>query len=157
MALRTSGGKSHVGKQTTLRARIGLPPMAYTSESALVAAIWPYRYGSSTSGGKKSMVSIMARSSDTLYTAASSKLPKPAIKSGGALAAGSPASSLASSAAPSLAAQPPALTLAVNRRSSESVTSMFSPFPANIVKDLNQLSFDGIQTGVERIHIRSAL
>ena len=41
----------------------GVPPMAQTSLRALVAATWPNWKGSSTMGGKKSTVAIMAVSS----------------------------------------------------------------------------------------------
>ena len=41
------------------------PPIANTSDRALAAAISPYATGSSTSGGKKSTVPMMARSSLT--------------------------------------------------------------------------------------------
>ena len=41
-------------------ASLGSPPMAYTSLMALAAAICPYRKGSSTMGGKKSVVCTSA-------------------------------------------------------------------------------------------------
>ena len=46
-----------------LSATTGRPPMAYTSESELVAATRPKSYGSSTMGVKKSTVSTIAISS----------------------------------------------------------------------------------------------
>ena len=48
-----------------LRHSFGSPPMAYTSDSAFVAAICPKVYGSSAMGGKKSTVCTSASSSDT--------------------------------------------------------------------------------------------
>ena len=50
------------GKPNMLRAAIGVPPTAKTSERALAAAISPYVKGSSTIGGKKSNVSTNAKS-----------------------------------------------------------------------------------------------
>ena len=47
------------------------------SERAFAAAIWPNIYGSSTIGGKKSSVCIIATSSLILYTAASSPVSRP--------------------------------------------------------------------------------
>ena len=46
-----------------LSARRGVPPIAYTSLRAFTAAIAPKSYGSSTMGGKKSIVWTTARSS----------------------------------------------------------------------------------------------
>ena len=46
-----------------MSASSGVPPIAYTSDSALVAAIRPQSYGSSTMGVKKSVVTTSARSS----------------------------------------------------------------------------------------------
>ena len=60
------------GTAMMFRHSLGSPPMAYTSERALVAAICPNRYGSSAMGGKKSTVWISASSSVRRYTAASS-------------------------------------------------------------------------------------
>src|SRR6266581_143551 len=60
------------GMPTMASAKIGLPPIAYTSESALVAAMRPKSWGSSTMGVKKSVVATIACSSFSRYTAASS-------------------------------------------------------------------------------------
>src|SRR5216117_30626 len=57
---------------TMASAKIGLPPIAYTSDSALVAAMRPKSRGSSTMGVKKSVVATIACSSFNRYTAASS-------------------------------------------------------------------------------------
>ncbi len=48
-----------MGNATTASASTGRPRMAYTSESALVAAIRPKSRGSSTTGVKKSIVWTM--------------------------------------------------------------------------------------------------
>ena len=48
---------------TSASAMMGLPPMAYTSLMALVAAMRPNSKGSSTMGMKKSVVAISAMSS----------------------------------------------------------------------------------------------
>ena len=53
------------GKATRFSAVIGRPPMAYTSLSALAAAMRPKSNGSSTIGVKKSTVWTSARSSAT--------------------------------------------------------------------------------------------
>ena len=57
----TATSSSDSGKPTMLSAVIGLPPMAYTSLSALAAAMAPKSYGSSTMGVKKSVVKTSAR------------------------------------------------------------------------------------------------
>jgi hypothetical protein len=49
-----------IGMPTSASARIGRPPMAYTSLMALVAAMRPKSNGSSTMGMKKSVVAISA-------------------------------------------------------------------------------------------------
>lgn len=53
---------SAVFQATMLSASSGRPPMAYTSDTALVAAMRPHVNGSSTSGVKKSVVSTSTRS-----------------------------------------------------------------------------------------------
>ena len=63
-AARASFGKSS-GNAAIDSANSTRPPIANTSESALAAAISPYATGSSTSGGKKSSVPRIARSSLT--------------------------------------------------------------------------------------------
>src|SRR4030043_962988 len=52
----------------------GFPPIAYTSESELAAAIAPNQYGSSTMGVKKSVDKTTPISSVMRYTPASSAL-----------------------------------------------------------------------------------
>ena len=71
------------GMPTSASAMIGRPPIAYTSEMALVAAMRPKSYGSSTMGMKKSVVAISACSSLSWYTAASSEVSMPTSSSGG--------------------------------------------------------------------------
>ena len=63
MAAMVSCGRALIGMPTRASARIGRPPMAYTSDSALVAAMRPKSRGSSTMGMKKSVVAISACSS----------------------------------------------------------------------------------------------
>ena len=48
------------GQPNTAKAKMGFPPMAYTSLMALAAAICPNANASSTMGIKKSVVLIMA-------------------------------------------------------------------------------------------------
>ena len=62
MAPTTSTGRRS-GKAEMLRASTTRPPMANTSLHALAAAMAPKSAGSSTSGGKKSVVDTIARSS----------------------------------------------------------------------------------------------
>jgi hypothetical protein len=59
----TSTGSWLMGMATSASAMIGRPPIAYTSLIALVAAMRPNSYGSSTMGMKKSVVAISACSS----------------------------------------------------------------------------------------------
>jgi hypothetical protein len=59
----TSTGSLSIGMPTSASAMIGVPPIAYTSEMALVAAMRPKSYGSSTIGMKKSVVATSACSS----------------------------------------------------------------------------------------------
>ena len=63
MAPITSNGSWFTGMATSASAMMGVPPMAYTSDSALVAAMRPNSYGSSTIGMKKSVVATSAWSS----------------------------------------------------------------------------------------------
>ena len=80
----SSGASFSTGQLKIALANRGLPPMAYTSEMALVAAMRPKSNGSSTMGVKKSTVLITAISSDTWYTAASSLLELPTSNRGSA-------------------------------------------------------------------------
>ncbi len=52
-----------LGKHSRFKASAGRPPMAQTSERAFAAATWPNRKGSSTIGGKKSVVPTRPRPS----------------------------------------------------------------------------------------------
>ena len=63
---RTVSTGSSSGKAAIESATSGLPPMAKTSLSAFAAAIAPKSAGSSTIGGKKSVVKTSARSSSSL-------------------------------------------------------------------------------------------
>ena len=95
------------GQAARLTANSGRPPMAYTSDSALAAAIAPQSPGSSTIGVKKSVVRIRARSSSRRSTAASSASAAPMSRSPWAEAAGGIDANMASSlASGSLQAQP---------------------------------------------------
>src|SRR5438874_486885 len=69
------------GNPATASAKMTSPPIAYTSDIALAAATAPHVYASSTTGGKKSTVSTIARSGATRYTAASSACPSPTSRS----------------------------------------------------------------------------
>src|SRR5438128_1924637 len=70
------------GNPATASANNTSPPIAYTSDIAFAAATAPQVYGSSTTGGKKSTVSTIARSGASRYTAASSARPSPTSRSG---------------------------------------------------------------------------
>src|SRR3954447_23242699 len=94
------------GNAEMLSASTTRPPIANTSLHAFAAAIAPKSDGSSTSGGKKSVVETIATSSLSRYTAASSKGAKPISSAGSAV----PASSFTSAdrgEAPHFAAHPP--------------------------------------------------
>src|SRR5580700_11036190 len=95
------------GQAARLTANSGRPPMAYTSDSALAAAIRPQSPGSSTIGVKKSVVRTSARSSSRRSTAASSASAAPMSRSPWAGAILSMVANMASSlASGSLQAQP---------------------------------------------------
>src|SRR5712671_892480 len=98
------------GQAARLTANSGRPPIAYTSDSALAAAIRPQSAGSSTIGVKKSVVSTSARSSSRRSTAASSPSAAPTSRSPAAGpmagAPSRPANSASSLASGSLHAQP---------------------------------------------------
>ena len=81
----TSAPRRSSGKATRFSAVSGAPPIAYTSESALAAAMRPKSYGSSTIGVKKSTVCTSARSSRSRYTAASSPVAEPTSRRGSSL------------------------------------------------------------------------
>src|SRR5580658_1336423 len=104
---RIAMSRPSAGQAVRLTANSGRPPMAYTSDSALAAAIRPQSHGSSTIGVKKSVVSTSARSSSRRMTAASSPSAAPMSRSPSALGmlpmVANSASSLASG---SLHAQP---------------------------------------------------
>ena len=55
-----STGSLSIGIATSASANSGVPPIAYTSEIALVAAMAPKSNGSSTIGMKKSVVATIA-------------------------------------------------------------------------------------------------
>src|SRR5918995_780982 len=110
----SSNGRPSRGHATRFSARTGAPPMAYTSESAFVAAIRPQSYGSSTMGVKKSVVTTRARSSRRRYTAASS-------------AVSSPTSRLASASVPTGASKPRTSPSTVRRSAGDSLHAQPAP------------------------------
>src|SRR5713226_9792303 len=101
----TSFGSSS-GNAAIESASSGAPPIAKTSLSAFVAAMRPNVAGSSTSGGKKSSVKTSARSSSSLYTAASSAGERPTSRFSASTGT-NPFNSSSSRAAEYFAAQPP--------------------------------------------------
>ncbi len=92
-------------KATRFSALTGSPPIAYTSESAFVAAIRPNAYGSSTIGVKKSTVCTIASDSVSWTTPASSAVSV-ATSTRGSVGRASPATIGRRSAADSLQPQP---------------------------------------------------
>src|SRR5262245_50650078 len=76
MAAMASGGMRS-GNAEMFNASATDPPIVNSSLQALAAAMAPKSAGSSTSGGKKSVVDTIASSSLTWYTAASSNGAKP--------------------------------------------------------------------------------
>ena len=105
-----SSGKSCSGKAAIESAVSGRPPIAYTSESAFVAAIAPKAKGSSTTGVKKSTVCTSAVFSSRRKTPASSPVRWSTSTRGSSDGVKAP-STWASSAGPSLLAQPAAAHL----------------------------------------------
>ena len=96
-----------MGMPTKARAMMGVPPMAYTSLKALVAAMRPKSTGSSTMGMKKSVVAIKAWCSLSWYTAASSDVAMPTKISGGMAMAVVPCNISRSTPGAILQPQPP--------------------------------------------------
>ena len=86
-ACSTASGSFSSQKNTRLSTKRGAPPIAYTSDSALTAAISPNSSGSSTIGAITSVVSTRQRSSSSCRrtTAASSANSVPTITPSGAL------------------------------------------------------------------------
>src|SRR5262245_56405414 len=117
MAAIASGGMRS-GNAEMFNASATDPPIANTSLHALAAAMAPKSAGSSTSGGKKSVVDTMARSSLTLKTAASSNGANPTSNDESSPSSvASERTSAARGDAPHLAAQPPHDVHSVSRMS----------------------------------------
>src|SRR5687768_15317462 len=110
------------GNAAMLSASTTCPPMANTSLQALAAAIAPKSAGSSTSGGKKSVVDTIARSSEILNTAASSKGASPTSRSAPPAEADIDLTSTASGEPPHSAAQPRQGVHAVSRSAARGST-----------------------------------
>ncbi len=109
------------GNAEMLSASTTRPPMANTSLHALAAAIAPKSAGSSTSGGKKSVVETRASPGASRYTAASSKGASP-TSSAASLPSASWRTSADSGAPPHFAAHPPHDVHSVRRTPATSVT-----------------------------------
>jgi hypothetical protein len=97
------------GQPSRFSATSGSPPTAYTSDWALVAAMTPNVYASSTTGVKKSAVATTAWPSRSSTTAASSPCSRPISRPGWAVAGSSAATASSSSPGGILHAQPPPL------------------------------------------------
>ena len=109
----SSMGRRSVGQHSRLMASTGVPPMAYTSDRALAAAIRPQSYGSSTTGVKKSAVLMTACPPARRTTAASSPSSRPTISSGEGCPT-SPATIRSRSPGAILQAQPPPCAVVVS-------------------------------------------
>ena len=104
------------GKQQTLRAKRGCPPMAKMSDSELAAATLPKRRGSSHTGVIRSTVATRLVFSNR-YTPASSDVSGPiSTLSSPAASFDRGATRSARSPGPTLAAQPPVLAQPVSRK-----------------------------------------
>ena len=103
------------GQPSRLSATSGSPPTAYTSDSALVAAMAPKVYASSATGVKKSAVATTARSALIRTTAASSPCSTPMSRSGCGWAGMSRATASSSSPGGILHAHPPPRAYWVSR------------------------------------------
>src|SRR4051812_34419479 len=104
-AIASVGSRS--GNAAMFRARTTRPTMAKTSLHAFAAAIAPKSSGSSTSGGKKSVVETKARPSAKRRTAASSNGANPTSSSPAAVELPISRTSADRGDPPHLAAQPP--------------------------------------------------
>ena len=102
---------------------------------ALTAAIWPKVKGSSTVGVKKSTVCTSARSSEILYTPASSACSYP-VKRFGSEISGKSHKISDRSPGPILQAQPAPCTVSVNR-SDFSSFMLFEPFFETFIRKTN--------------------
>ena len=114
----SSIGSTSRGQPSRLTATTGVPPMAYTSESAFVAAIRPQSYASSTTGVKKSTVATIAVPDSSRTTAASSPSSSPTSSSpgpAGGCGPARPATTDSSSPGGILQAQPPPWAYCVSR------------------------------------------
>ena len=111
------------------------------SEIALVAAIRPNVYGSSTSGVKKSSVLTTARSSETRQTAASSSVSLPTSSSGARTPIWAPLSTWESSPAGSLQAHPAPWDSCVSLISESVATSGIIGSDAGIVASVARLLY----------------
>src|SRR4029453_2657384 len=113
-----SSGRASTGQATMFSARNGRAPIAYTSESALVAAILPQSYGSSTIGVKKSSVATSAWPSGRRTTAASSPVSAATSTSAPSSGRDSVPRTVSRSAGPSLHPHPAPWLKLVSRRCS---------------------------------------
>src|ERR687890_290249 len=106
----SSIGSTSRGQPNRFTATSGVPPIAYTSDSALAAAIRPQSYGSSTTGVKKSVVDTSVLPPGIRTTAASSPASRPTSSSPAGSTGPRPVSAAtAASSSPGgiLQAQPP--------------------------------------------------
>mmetsp|Transcript_83948 Transcript_83948/g.140093 ORF Transcript_83948/g.140093 Transcript_83948/m.140093 type:complete len:213 (+) Transcript_83948:723-1361(+) len=103
----TAGGSFSRGQPRIAMAIRGVPPIAYTSLMALVAAMRPKSCGSSTMGMKKSVVLMRPWPSPRSYTAASSFVPRPTSSRGSACSGPVLESILSSTLGEILQPQPP--------------------------------------------------
>ena len=115
----SSNGSTSRGQHSRLSATSGRPPIAYTSDSALAAAIRPQSYGSSTTGVKKSVVATTAIPVPAIRTTAASSPSSSPTSSSPAGSRGpapsSPATAASSSPGGILQAQPPPCAYWVSR------------------------------------------
>ncbi len=111
----SSDGSRSRGQPSRFSATSGSPPTAYTSDSALAAAIRPKVTASSTTGVKKSAVATTARSPEMRTTAASSPCSMPMSRSPPLASGISRATASSSSPGGILQAQPPPWAYWVSR------------------------------------------
>src|SRR5439155_1687671 len=112
----TARGRSS-GTHMSASAVSGRPPMAWTPDSALAAAIWPKSYGSSTTGVKKSTVCTSASPRPCAKTPASSIEDWSTRTRRSRRAPSIPPNTVRRSSGPSFEAQPAHATSAVSRTS----------------------------------------
>ena len=121
------------GKAAMFMTHHGMPPMAYTSESALAAAVWPKSRGSLPRAPRMSTVCTSAiPGGGAFMTTASSLLEKPcAMRPSGSGGTGMEERICSSNSGAVLAAQPAPLVLSIRQNAMKVLLWRARGFPAH--------------------------